>query len=410
MSDYRLANKAASSTNSDITSMTALTQITRATGGAFDIAIGGAAGDDFTVDTSKLVVEGDTGNVGIGTAAPGTNLHVYSTTQYYPSVRIESATDDVYGPSLVLKKTSASPANNDETGNILFQSKDSGGTNTSFTSILSTAKTVTHGLEDGYLSFKQMVAGGNIDVLTLDGGNVGIGTTAPNYQLELSTDSAGKPGAGGLWTVVSDERIKQEIELADLARCYEIVKQLPLKRFGWADNIYADEQVKDRHSLGWVAQDVQPFFGKSVGTKKFRKEKVLDGIEEYKEQDYTVETIKKEVKSIEIIDGKAVQIVKTISEEKKTMLFDEVEVVDEAGKVIMEQYIITPATKTTPAVIGGRPLMYKKPRMVTKTRDKFKQDVIEDCLDLNSGQIIAALYGCVQKLMAKVEQLEADIT
>jgi len=30
------------------------------------------------------------------------------------------------------------------------------------------------------------------------------------------------------------------------------------------------------------------------------------------------------------------------------------------------------------------------------------------CLDLNSGQIIAALYGCVQKLMAKVEQLEAD--
>ncbi|HUV59138.1 MAG TPA: tail fiber domain-containing protein [Desulfatiglandales bacterium] len=410
MSDYRLANKAASSTNSDITSMTALTQITRATGGAFDIAIGGAAGDDFTVDTSKLVVEGDTGNVGIGTAAPGTNLHVYSTTQYYPSVRMESATDDVYGPSLVLKKTSASPANNDETGNILFQSKDSGGTNTSFTSILSTAKTVTHGLEDGYLSFKQMVAGGNIDVLTLDGGNVGIGTTAPNYQLELSTDSAGKPGAGGLWTVVSDERIKQEIELADLARCYEIVKQLPLKRFGWADNIYADEQVKDRHSLGWVAQDVQPFFGKSVGTKKFRKEKVLDGIEEYKEQDYTVETIKKEVKSIEIIDGKAVQIVKTISEEKKTMLFDEVEVVDEAGKVIMEQYIITPATKTTPAVIGGRPLMYKKPRMVTKTRDKFKQDVIEDCLDLNSGQIIAALYGCVQKLMAKVEQLEADIT
>jgi len=410
MPDYRLANKAASSTNSDITSMTALTQITRATGGAFDIAIGGAAGDDFTVDTSKLVVEGDTGNVGIGTAAPGTNLHVYSTTQYYPSVRMESATDDVYGPSLVLKKTSASPANNDETGNILFQSKDSGGTNTSFTSILSTAKTVTHGLEDGYLSFKQMVAGGNIDVLTLDGGNVGIGTTAPNYQLELSTDSAGKPGAGGLWTVVSDERIKQEIELADLARCYEIVKQLPLKRFGWADNIYADEQVKDRHSLGWVAQDVQPFFGKSVGTKKFRKEKVLDGIEEYKEQDYTVETIKKEVKSIEIIDGKAVQIVKTISEEKKTMLFDEVEVVDEAGKVIMEQYIITPATKTTPAVIGGRPLMYKKPRMVTKTRDKFKQDVIEDCLDLNSGQIIAALYGCVQKLMAKVEQLEADIT
>lgn len=74
--------------NADITSMTALTQITRATGGAFDIAIGSAAGDDFTVDTDKLVVEGDTGkvmitgNVGIGTTTPATSakLDLTSTT------------------------------------------------------------------------------------------------------------------------------------------------------------------------------------------------------------------------------------------------------------------------------------------------------------------------------------------
>jgi len=35
-------------------------------------------------------------------------------------------------------------------------------------------------------------------------GNVGIGTTTPVYQLQLSTDSAAKPGSQ-LWTVVSDE-------------------------------------------------------------------------------------------------------------------------------------------------------------------------------------------------------------
>ena len=67
---------AALGANADITSMTALTQITRATGGPFDIAIGGAAGDDFTVDTDKLVVEGDTGRVGIGTASPQEKLSV----------------------------------------------------------------------------------------------------------------------------------------------------------------------------------------------------------------------------------------------------------------------------------------------------------------------------------------------
>jgi len=62
--------------NSDITSMSGLTQITRATGGPFDIAIGEAAGDDFTVATNKLVVEGDSGNVGIGTIVPGAKLEV----------------------------------------------------------------------------------------------------------------------------------------------------------------------------------------------------------------------------------------------------------------------------------------------------------------------------------------------
>jgi len=42
--------------------------ITSAAG--LDIAIGASAGNDFTVDTSKLVVEGDTGNMGIGTTTP----------------------------------------------------------------------------------------------------------------------------------------------------------------------------------------------------------------------------------------------------------------------------------------------------------------------------------------------------
>lgn len=41
----------------------------------------------------------------------------------------------------------------------------------------------------------------------LQNGNVGIGTIAPSYQLELSTDSAGKPGST-TWTIASDERLK----------------------------------------------------------------------------------------------------------------------------------------------------------------------------------------------------------
>lgn len=50
--------------------------ITVDTGGVLNIDIGSASGDDFTVDTTKLVVEGDTGNVGIGTTSPLSKLNI----------------------------------------------------------------------------------------------------------------------------------------------------------------------------------------------------------------------------------------------------------------------------------------------------------------------------------------------
>jgi len=42
---------------------------------------------------------------------------------------------------------------------------------------------------------------------TLVAGSIGIGTTNPGYQLQLSTDSAAKPGTA-TWTIPSDERLK----------------------------------------------------------------------------------------------------------------------------------------------------------------------------------------------------------
>lgn len=63
--------------NDDITSMTALTQITRATGGSFDIATGNTASDNFTINTDQLIVQGETGHVGIG-VTPSYRLDINS--------------------------------------------------------------------------------------------------------------------------------------------------------------------------------------------------------------------------------------------------------------------------------------------------------------------------------------------
>lgn len=58
------------------TTLLASRALTIDTGGVFNIVLASAAGDDFTVDTDKLVVEGDTGNAGIGTATPGNKLDI----------------------------------------------------------------------------------------------------------------------------------------------------------------------------------------------------------------------------------------------------------------------------------------------------------------------------------------------
>jgi hypothetical protein len=175
-------------------------------------------------------------------------------------------------------------------------------------------------------------------------GSIGVGTTVPSYQIELSTDSAGKPSTN-TWTVVSDERIKEDIELANLDICYAAIKNIPLKRFKWKDEVYSAEQVGDRRKLGWIAQDVEAVFPKAVRIKEFKYNQKFE------------ETI---IPAIE----------------------DEF---DDDGNVIKE----------------GQPQSIDK--------KLISEDVIEDCRDLNADQLYAAMYGAVQKLISKVEALEDTV-
>jgi len=68
-------------------------EITVPTGGGLDVALGSASGDDFSVDTDKLVVEGDTGNVGIGTTSPDTPLDVHGAATVTGILSVDDVTD-----------------------------------------------------------------------------------------------------------------------------------------------------------------------------------------------------------------------------------------------------------------------------------------------------------------------------
>lgn len=59
----------------------------------------------------------------------------------------------------------------------------------------------------------------------------------------------------------SDPRVKEDIELADTARCLTDVMRLPVNRYKYKDFVGNDRDV---HRTGWLATDVEAVFPKNV--------------------------------------------------------------------------------------------------------------------------------------------------
>ncbi len=86
-------------------------------------------------------------------------------------------------------------------------------------------------------------------------GNVGIGVALPTYQLQLSTDSAGKPN-GGSWADSSDNRLKKDIK--DIDSPLELILKLRGRQFSW---INPEEHGGLKHSrFGFIAQETEGIF------------------------------------------------------------------------------------------------------------------------------------------------------
>jgi len=138
----------------------ALDEITSDSATTVKVTLGDDAGDDFKVDTTSLVVEGDTGNVGVGTATPAKNLHVYGASGEV-ELRIQS---DLSYSSIVHK----------DSGNELI---------------------IQNAATDGVTIFHDDTT----ERMRIDkDGNVGIGTNAPADKFHVVGDAAlvGDVGVG----------------------------------------------------------------------------------------------------------------------------------------------------------------------------------------------------------------------
>jgi hypothetical protein len=68
---------------------------------------------------------------------------------------------------------------------------------------------------------------------------------------------------GGL-NFASDPALKEGIVAADLGRCYDIVSQLPLRRYRYNDAYVSTFHPHDVHRLGVLATELEPHFPKSI--------------------------------------------------------------------------------------------------------------------------------------------------
>jgi len=101
-------------------------------------------------------------------------------------------------------------------------------------------------------------------------GNVGIGTTSPEYTLDVRGSiysSIGGYTQSGLitWSITSDRRIKDNIVKASYEKCLENVNKIELYNFNFKDNCV---NTNDKHQLGFIAQEVREVYPKAVEVNK----------------------------------------------------------------------------------------------------------------------------------------------
>ena len=165
------------------------------------ITSAGATGSENLLDVrngdgTKFVVKQADGDVGIGTASPSTNLHIYSAADNAPHLLLENFqnadTDDAPIIELYLNdQTTGGIGDDTDVGVVRFTGDEKdGGTKETYAEIRGVAHDPGQGSSNkGNLSFFIQAAGDLNETLTLDEAKVGINQAAPSCDLHITGSS-----------------------------------------------------------------------------------------------------------------------------------------------------------------------------------------------------------------------------
>ena len=127
----------------------------------------------------------------LGTGTATAQLHLFST-DTTDQVIIENSDAGLdTAPDVVLYRNSASPAANDNLGNIEFRGEDSGGNTHAYAQIVAQINDPTDASEDGILDLMSSASGTVATRIRVLGDSIGIGEAAPAYPLHLTTSLTG---------------------------------------------------------------------------------------------------------------------------------------------------------------------------------------------------------------------------
>ncbi len=203
--------------------------------------------------STPMVIKYPTGNVGIGTTTPDKTLHAVFTNNVNDGTngRVVVENAGTGGAAFAARVTNSAQASGIQMSVGPFQTATNRG-----------AVVYDHNFER--LSFFTNSANWIPLFVMTKTGYLGIGTATPSYQLELTTDSAAKPGST-TWTIASDARLK-DIR-APFSRGIESLMGLhPVFYHYKKDNPLGLQS--DKEFVGLVAQDVQKSVPESVQTDK----------------------------------------------------------------------------------------------------------------------------------------------
>ena len=134
----------------------------------------------------------ETLNVGIGTTAPSSLLHLYSATTDTTSLRIDNANADATGGNISFVKTTSSTADADRLGGVRWCVCDDAGNVQTYAHFYAKAIDVSSGSEDAGIFFDILAAVSWVSpTFTIRSGQVGIGTDAPADLLHIQAGVSG---------------------------------------------------------------------------------------------------------------------------------------------------------------------------------------------------------------------------